>query len=824
MSARDDKIAALVALTALGKKVDYCEYIAVDWVGDGSVMRYYGHAPYSRVPPFTRVKRYTGGDHIDKRILAQGDPFRQFELQPDIRTQDIAFEFDDIDKAVSDLFRDHGTARMRMYHYFPQVDLNEEVWMGQLHPPQITGRKTLKTVASNNRRAREVKVPAEGHQFFCPATFGRRFTALIAQQTGLCPVNDHLPGGTIGAGDATDCSRLDEATCNANTGATDGRYFGGYNVRPVTYSPDPHHGVTTTSKGNRSLFDQQKRWLAGRKHMNACTLLFFAREPNTHLEQGIVHSVWEIGIGPFQSITNVRVNSIAPNFNQWAVALGNLGQGRIGDGTLLQVNLSGTGLFIARVVVGNQALPAIDAQSLHGECDALGYNKVAVFTDDDPLTYSRIYTDDRVWWLLEVHTNQRAGNGQDPSEFWIGDLITESAHNRANVVFTRTVPEPGGTGTIEVTYPHRRTTFNHLFEGRPFDETVVDICRSGRITPPYLYQGKYTISSFRAYTGGELAAAPVFTDVGPANNIQWIDGLPNIQFSEIDDDKLPNKIKLSFEEFSNKGLSRPIELDDKDQQLRAGRAKGIDNFWEVTAEYVANGVDELNEAVKLGFSHLWFGQFNEGGIYNNWRGVFYIPYVQALALRRYQAIKIVSDLNDKLTPDGDPFEYFQVLYMRKVNANLVELTVQGYNQQKAEAFETSGGGGGGGDGAMLTYGAGSNVCNGYWPRMGLRNLLPWFQKGDLIHEAIWSVPFSYFRYQMWNPTTSVIYYLADGPAAEPWDTTYSVQDGFEPAPTVEEHITPSPEPAEVPLTPPVDKDITVGTITQGPDTVTIPLS
>jgi hypothetical protein len=327
----------------------------------------------------------------------------------------------------------------------------------------------------------------------------------------------------------------------------------------------------------------------------------------------------------------------------------------------------------------------------------------------------RQWTDDRAWWLLECYTNQKWGMGNPLERFWVDDYKSTSNWGRDSVSFTL-----NGTDGEADTYTGRRTTFDAALEGRSVAEQVLDICRSGSFSVPFQYEGKYTITPFTTAplipqpgtievdgTGsgsitliGDAAtediAAATFYDAGPHKNIIWADGQPAITLQQTPDDLITNEIILTFEEASNYDVERPITVDDPNQKLRAGRVLGEDNLQSVPRRDSAFGCRYLQEVIRLGYRALRFGYFDEGGIENNLRATFTVPFEQALGVRRYQIIKIVSTLLDPFTigtNNGvDDFteapEYFRVLRMSKLSNGLVQIIAQAYNQTAYEAFET----------------------------------------------------------------------------------------------------------------------------------------
>lgn len=300
-------------------------------------------------------------------------------------------------------------------------------------------------------------------------------------------------------------------------------------------------------------------------------------------------------------------------------------------------------------------------------------------------TTGRQWTDDRVWWLCEIYTNQRWGMGYPIARFTLADWAAASLWGMQDVEFEVTFAD----GETE-TYPHRRTKFNAILEARPVGELVADICRSGGLSIPFQHEGAFSIAPLRLATSGELSAARVFTDTGEDRNIVWADGQPSIKLEQTPNDQIVNEIELRFEDAANGDAARPIMVNDPDQKLLAGRELGDNNLKTVPKTYSAFGVNVLGEAIKLAYRLMRFGEFDQGGTHNNLRATFNVPFEQALGLKRYDIIQILSDLiTGFLSPENEQFEYFRVIKMDKTAGGLCTIVAQAYNHTAYTNFETT---------------------------------------------------------------------------------------------------------------------------------------
>jgi hypothetical protein len=286
--------------------------------------------------------------------------------------------------------------------------------------------------------------------------------------------------------------------------------------------------------------------------------------------------------------------------------------------------------------------------------------------------------------LLDLMSNNKLGMSYPFSRFNTDVWTQVSSWSRQPVRF-QFINEDSETRTFD----HIRTQFDCILEGRPVAEQLVDVCRAGRVSIPFQNDSQFEIAAFRAFTTAELAAAPVFTDSGQTKNILWIDGEPSIQLSQIPNDKLINDLKMTFEDGSNGDAEDTVNVNDPNQQLLAGRALGGNNLKINTKNYSAFGCRNRAEVVKLGYGILRFGEFDEGGTLNNWTLTIQVPLVEALGIKRYDAIKVVSALLDGKTLPGDgQVEFFRVRSIKKTSKDTAIISAQGYNHTAYIAFET----------------------------------------------------------------------------------------------------------------------------------------
>lgn len=765
-----------------GERLACAEYLRVKW--DATHTNYYGSAAWQEIPPFNNI-----GVEVEPRLLPQNnkDPFHSLELNPDLRAESVTVTFSDTDKDITQKFQTYSSGvECEFYLYYPVIDLTVSIWFGQLQAPAVYGWKTVKAVATNGFRSRELFLPGRNRRKECTASvFGGLLPDADAIRSALCPY-DRGVGGSVGNLNPStsqpylDCPK-ERSHCIVRLG-NNGRYFGGF-VTTASAVNFPHHGhnYLVTTHGNESNLKEPVRVIFGSKYVRGNQLLLWRRQTPPGYEHGFVDSVFDISEGPISAIYNYRVNGSVIGWEHINIRLGTRGQNPTAYAPDVSNFSSTAHVFAVYGWVDSGTISG--AGDLASECMVLGFAEVCVYTN--PVTKTRIWTDDRVWCLLELYKNQKFGFGYAESKFTLADWITASTWGNTDV--THTVVFPDGE---EREYTSRRTTFNAILEGRPAGEQIEDICKSGAISVPFQHDGEFTISTFRAATATELADARVFTDTGATRNICF-DGIPNIELSQIPDNKVVNEVEVRFEEVGNNDTERPITVDDRNQKLKAGRQLGPDYLLSVPKKYTGFGINTFAEAVRLAYRFLKFGEFDEGGTDNNLRVRLAVPFEQALGVKRYEIIKVVSSLLDNFTIGygalEEAAEYFRVLKLRKISGGRCEITAQAYNHTAYSAFEVEETPGGGGQYPQYctVAAAGILAARGVYSYTGQVNGYPAYVNAQLCTIRSDGL----LDYVLENPSTLDVLYSA--PLADfPWNTVWQIETGIAPAPLVYEGIPP----------------------------------
>lgn len=672
------------AILALDKPA-VAEIIRVQWADDD--IRYYGASAYD-FPPFLDVKQYLddgngGTATIEPRLISSG--FHSYEKSADLRTEEIPLTFADSDNSIKDAFRTYGDgAKLDLIYYYPAADLFFSDWFGSLMQPDSFGRGNVQCRASNGFKSPEFNINHRAKPQICPFVFGGKFTVDDYRGNG-CPYNRQL-GGSIGNLNGgvpyTECGKL-ESDCVARLGAFPNgkaRYWGGV-ITDISPLQTDNNGFLARTKGNSNRLKIPHRIIFGAKFVGDLENLYFRKEVNAGSpNNGFVSGLFFVGEGENEIIDEIFIADKRIEAMHLNVRTGSLGQSPTAYAPDVS-GFSGTGHFFARYGPVNAA--TTELSNCPARARVHGYKKVRIYSDSD--SYTESWTNNRVWSVLELYTNLRFGLGYPHSRFNIDDFISAADWTYQYVRFT----DPFGNN-----YDHFRSRFDAVIEPRKASEVIIDICRAGRLSVPFQYDGKYTIAPLKALTDEELDNVRVFSDSGNSRNI-ITEGVQSITLSKINDKQLVNHIELRFEDATRLDREVPLTFQDEDQKLLAGKAygNGDSSPQDVPKNYVAFGCRERSVAIKLGYALLNLGEFDSGGIQNNLRISFDVHFIQALGLKKFDVIRVESDL----LADED-FEYFRIQTLRAATktytvngasftAFVVTITAQAYNHTYSTNLE-----------------------------------------------------------------------------------------------------------------------------------------
>jgi hypothetical protein len=290
------------------------------------------------------------------------------------------------------------------------------------------------------------------------------------------------------------------------------------------------------------------------------------------------------------------------------------------------------------------------------------------------------HTRNRAWQIARSLCDKRWGYGYDYERLNMDSWRTAADWVETYIRYT----DSFGTN-----WDHFRSISDVELISKKVQQQIEDLCMAGRLSRPFLFDGKIHIVPLRALTEDELDECPVFTDEGSTgrNVIFERDGdveKSTLKISRKSDLDLPNRIECTYDSANNAYQETPLQpVEDIDQQLRAGRVVGDKSRKINKKQHSLLGVTVEAQAVKMAWSLLDLGPFDEGGLQNNLKLTFKIWFMDALDLHPYKVIRFNSS---RLTRYG--FTYFRIMKVKRLDSLQYEIEAQAYNETYMATFET----------------------------------------------------------------------------------------------------------------------------------------
>jgi hypothetical protein len=173
-------------------------------------------------------------------------------------------------------------------------------------PPAGLGQVRPAVSPGHERQAIARAFPAERDDRIarrCASSrFGNTLASLAKWETGGCPVNNALPGGTFGeidplTGDPYIACPKDDAACTART-LNAARWSGAVDLNATAVPTDSHPGNFSYSHGNETSRNKPlTAFFAGNKYYRGGDAsCMYAKELNTnHPDQGFIRMKWLLG-------------------------------------------------------------------------------------------------------------------------------------------------------------------------------------------------------------------------------------------------------------------------------------------------------------------------------------------------------------------------------------------------------------------------------------------------------------------------------------------------------------------------------------------------
>lgn len=678
------KIASLRALHVAGTATEPFELIKVSWPSpDGAIA--YASLPLedASASEVAALQAELGsGVPVELRLVPEDYPahFLPVSIDSSIGDEELDLTMWDEDGAISDLIVTHGEGVMaELFYWFPQVELLLPVWHGHLRAEDEAEIDLIKLTAVQGFRSADATLPSRAHYDYCQRVFGGILETQAQIDEHGCPYNKHIGGG-IGNNDPstgqpwTFCDRASTASCTAR-GVNPLRHMSHKTVLlSVINNQSKGPRLLSTSGGNETNLKEPVRVVMGTRRVYDMKVMAYRRDlNNNNPENGWFIAYYELGEGPVGSISGARItvdgstqNAVAIHYNY-----------RLGTDEQAALGLSTHGYSGTAYIVYNFGWVDprnVDQNNCSASAITTGLNNIRAYTTES--AYSSGTSNNRVWQIARMRCDKRWGYGEDYARLAMVDSwIPAATWAATNVQFT----DPFGTN-----WNHTRAASNVELIERKVQQQIDDMCLAGRLSRPFLFNGKIHIEPLKALTSDELALAPVFTDTGDSRNIIWDDGKSSLKISRKSDLDLPNRIECTIDDATNDYLETPIApIEDVNAQMRAGRIVGDKSRKVNVKKYSLLGVVHEAQAMKIAWGLLDLGPHDEGGLANNCRVTFKAWYIDTLDLHMAKVIKVASA---RLTRYG--FEYFRIIKMERDSNLHVKITAQAYNVDYMDAFET----------------------------------------------------------------------------------------------------------------------------------------
>lgn len=683
-STTQTKITSLRTLRSAGTPIEVFELVKVSWPSpDGDI--YYAVTQVDEVASVA-----PSVSPIQARLIPSGysNWFLPVQMEANIGDEEVDLDFWDADGAISDLMIAHGEGvKAEIFYWFPQATLLLPVWQGHLRNEDEGSVDTLPLKAVRGFRSADANIPHRAHYKECQAVFGGLFTTQAQIDEGDCPYNRQISGGVKGNLNSgvpyTFCPRRTLADCTARLG--DSLYHLSHNTVSSVVINNQTSGprLISTSLGNETQLKEPVRVVMGARRIRDMKVMVFRRDlNNNNPEHGWFLAQYEACEGPVELIKNsiITVGNSSQDADPY-----HYGHRYGGDGEpalnndLTTHNYSGTAHILYNF--GWVDPTTVEPEDASASSVIHGIRNLRRYTDADPVTYVEEWNNNRVWHLMRLLCDKRWGFGLDYDLFDIQIWMDTATWAGTLVRYT----DPFGTN-----WDHYRAMCDVELVERKVQQQVDDLCMAGRLSRPFLFNGKICIVPLSTATDPELAAAPNFTDTGDSPNIIWEDDRSTLTISRKSDLDLPNRIECTYDNVENNHLETPLApVEDIDAQLRAGRVVG-DNSRKVNVKkFPLLGVVREAHALKVAWSILDLGEFDEGGLQNNLRLTFKIWFLDALDLHPAKIIKVTSARVQKYKDLSDvAFQYFRILTIEREDNLVVKITAQAYAKTYMDSFES----------------------------------------------------------------------------------------------------------------------------------------
>jgi hypothetical protein len=747
------------------------EICSIGWQG-GNFWEHYSNVPWDKYYTGLAAYNLTPINVRFERGNWFSEITRTSDLADD-STRLIFQDFDGHMIQQYQLYGGEGTHCIIM-QYFVDVDLLVSIFWGMLRVPKETNGYRLEIECANGFRSPNLTVPRRPIYPGCSAIFGGLINpytntpwfnnqALINQND--CPYSVHLGAPQLSNPSAsgfgkinsatgqpfTDCPRAHPADCITRLG--DSLSYFGFDVIVQTETIGTQYNqFMATTAGNESALKTPVRVVYGKVRVPDIILLAYeAQSGGKSPQDGFLRCLFVVGEGPVWGCgqhpyldqplvssdpndpqddgnpgpstvnldSSIRVNQgvITCDHMDWSGFWGTKRQPRPhssqefppGGGLPGQLNYSATSMI--NCDYGRADFRNFNPDDIKASALVWGKKDVKVYNTPTDNPVPRKWTTSRAWILFDLLTSNRYGMGIDPSRFNIQEWIDLDTWCKETVQ---------GYDESSALVNFQRSTFNGVCDGHPAQNIIGDLCMMGRFSPPFQFEGKLHVIPLREDQFVETV--PQFYDwdwdvtgISKPTRILFTGSGTNKQstltYSYQSDADLVNQIKFTFNDERYDWAEHPLVVANQTAQLAAGRAFGDLSFRVVDKSYSGFGITNLFEASRISQMLLDFGEFDSGGLKNNFSIKFRIWSLTAkmLQLHPYQVIKVNSARINRFNESrvsgsygygptvppfaADAYQWFRITKLVRASDQTMEITAQLYPQALQDYIAIPGAGG-----------------------------------------------------------------------------------------------------------------------------------
>lgn len=587
--------------------------------------------------------------------------------------EEIELKLWDADDEISRLVYENGEGvPTEVLMWFPAVELLISVFHGHLRTSEDSDVEFWLGRAANGFRSPDLPLPRRAHYSPCQAAFG-------VWETG-CTYDRHRGGSTgnlQGNGQPfTSCPKKQFGHCIERLGDKLSHLSHQSVTESIINNQTKGPQLLATSRGNETNLKRPVRVILGVRYCRDLDLM--AAIPlynNNNPDKGFWRMKFELCEGPIRAVVNSFVGGqhcqSGQNAIHYALRGGELRQPPTAFTPGVH-NYSYTAHFDYTFGWINPS--STKADSIKAEAHIEGLNDVKQYYSETQFVTGCPRT--RAWHIFRMLTDKRWGYGLDESRISIPAFIELAIWGDTLVGFTDPL-----TGEF---LQHVRSMSDFDLQERSVQQQIEDAAWAGRFSRPFIFGGKLHIVPLKALSELELDAAPYFTDSDEygAPNIIFEDGKTTVRRSQISDEDLPNRVELTYDRGLSLNLETVISVEDEEAQLRAGKLLGDSTRRVVAKKESALGTTNDEQALKLAWTILDLGKFDEGGLKNNLQISFKAWFLDCLDLHPFKVIQVYSK---KLERYG--FEWFRIKKINRLPNLQVEIIAQAYNKDYMDALE-----------------------------------------------------------------------------------------------------------------------------------------